>query len=294
MEYSKKKISKICFGCEVLGGKDWGKFNLKEIEEGIEQSIELGLNFFDTADVYGLGLSEERLSKILGHRRHEFFIGTKGGIQWKINSNARASTFKNSSPKYINECVDKSLKRLRLDILPIYYIHWPDTQTKIERTFELLQKLVEKEKIKYLGCSNFNIDQIQEASRVADISFIQMPVNILNSPISETFKKFCKKSSIGVVAYNSLASGLLTGKYNKESKFPENDRRSRLSEFKGESFFKLLDKVNELKLTAEQEKLFLSQYAIKHTLSIENIESVIVGIKNREQAFENINWINGK
>ena len=77
MIYSKKNISKICFGCEALGGEDWGRFNLSELQEGIEKSIELGLNFFDTADVYGLGLSEERLSDILGPRRHDFILEQK-------------------------------------------------------------------------------------------------------------------------------------------------------------------------------------------------------------------------
>ncbi len=291
MIYSKKNISKICFGCEALGGEDWGRFNLSELQEGIEKSIELGLNFFDTADVYGLGLSEERLSEILGPRRHDFIIGTKGGIEWKKTPFSRAKTTKNSSPQYISECVNKSLKRLRIDVLPIYYIHWPDPSTKISETFEALQGLVEQEKIRYLGCSNFNLDQIRQASEVADISFIQMPVNILNSPLPSSFSEFCENHSIKIVAYNTLASGLLSGKYNHHATFPKNDRRSRLEDFQGTNLEKLSQEVDRLKLKAEKENLTIAQYSIREALQDQNIESVIVGIKNQEQAIENICWI---
>ena len=291
MRYSKKNISRICFGCEALGGEDWGSFDLSELQEGIEKSIDLGLNFFDTADVYGLGLSEKRLSEILGPRRHDFIIGTKGGIEWKKTSISRADTKKNSSPEYIKDCVDKSLKRLRVDVLPIYYIHWPDPSTKISKTFEALQGLIDKEKIRYLGCSNFNLDQIRQAMEVADISFIQMPVNILNSPLPHSFSEFCKSNSIKIVAYNTLASGLLSGKYHRESIFPKNDRRSRLDSFQGTNLEKFSQEVGRLKLKADKENLTISQYSIKEALRNQNIESVIVGIKNKEQAIENISWI---
>ena len=291
MRYSKKNISRICFGCEALGGEDWGRFDLSELQEGIEKSIDLGLNFFDTADVYGLGLSEKRLSEILGPRRHDFIIGTKGGIEWKKTSISRADTKKNSSPEYIKDCVDKSLKRLRVDILPIYYIHWPDPSTKISKTFEALQGLIDKEKIRYLGCSNFNLDQIRQAKEVADISFIQMPVNILNSPLPHSFSEFCKTNSIKIVAYNTLASGLLSGKYHTDSIFPKNDRRSRLESFQKTNLEKFSQEVGRLKLKADKENLTISQYSIREALRNQNIESVIVGIKNEQQAIENISWI---
>ena len=291
MKYSEKKISRLCYGCEALGGKDWGKFDLFALQEGIEKSIDLGLNFFDTADVYGLGLSEKRLSKILGPRRHDFIIGTKGGIQWKETSNSRAKTFKNSSPDYIHECVNKSLKRLKIDVIPVYYIHWPDPKTRISQTFEVLQKLVDQGKIKYLGCSNFNLNQIKEASQVAKISFIQMPVNILNSPLPPSYSEFCKTQSIKIVAYNTLASGLLSGKYNANSTFSKNDRRSRLDDFKKNNLRTVEGELNKLKHKAHKEDLSLAQYSIKIILKDLNIESAIVGIKNKDQAIENLGWL---
>ena len=119
MEYSKSKFSKICFGCEALGGMDWGEVNLKDLEDAINVAIDLGVNFFDTADVYGLGLSEKRLSQILGQRRLDMIIGTKGGIQWTESTKGRAKTRFNSSPEYIETCVEESLKRLKLEIIPI-------------------------------------------------------------------------------------------------------------------------------------------------------------------------------
>lgn len=285
-------ISEICFGCEALGGEDWGEFNLLQIQEGIEKSLELGLNFFDTADVYGLGQSEKRLSEILGNRRHDFYIGTKGGIRWEKNNQSRATTYRDSSPEYIYQCVNQSLTRLRLDVLPIYYIHWPDPNTEISRTFEFLQKLVDQEKIMYLGCSNFNIDQIREASMVSNISYVQLPVNILNNPLSPAYSNFCKENSIRIIAYNALARGLLSGKYQEGISFNENDRRHRLEDFQKGNLKRNLKKIKTLKTAAEKEKLSLSQYSIKSVLGNENIESVIVGIKDKNQAIENIGWIN--
>lgn len=281
-------LSSLCFGTEQLGGTDWGDLDLKKIEEAIHLALDLGINFFDTADIYGLGLSEERLSQILGKRRKEIFIATKGGYAWSSKKGSRAQTYLDSSPEYLTKAVNKSLGRLRLDCIPIYYIHWPDPKTEMRRTFECLANLRKEGKIAHIGCSNFTSDQIEEASKYANIDFLQADTNILIGFPPEKLLKVCRRLKIKVVAYNVLASGFLTGKYDMNSEFPENDRRSRSLFFKGENYKKVLSKIEKLKSIAENQELTLTQYAIKSVIDSGKIDFIITGIKSPSQLKENI------
>jgi len=280
-------LSSLCFGCEPLGGTDWGKVNLNDIEVAIERSLELGINFFDTADVYGLGLSEKRLSKILKERRFNLFIATKGGVSWLKNINERSSTSINLTPEYIKEAVHASLRRLRLDVLPLYYIHWPDTNGDMSKTFECLSDLQRQGKINHIGCSNFNIEQLNVAIQRASIDFVQVPVNILKGYPNNNFINLCKKFKINIVAYNVLAAGMLTGKFTENTKFPASDRRSRLSSFRDIEFKKELSRIKKLKENAESKNLTLTQYSIRSVLDHKDIDYVITGIKTAKQAEEN-------
>lgn len=285
------KISDFVFGCEPLGGQDWGKVNVSSIEKAIIKSIELGVNFFDTADVYGLGLSEKRLQKILGSKRHDLFISTKGGVAWKKQKNKRAITFFNSKPDYIQSAVEASLRRLKLDSIPLYYIHWPDPKVPLAKTFNKLQMLKELGKIKYLGCSNFSSSQIKEASKYAKIDFCQLPANILIGLPSKNILSICKKNKIKIVAYNVLASGLLTSKFNESTSFQKNDRRSRTPEFIGKKFSENLDKVQKITDKIKDQNLSINQFAINWIMKQKQINFTILGIKNRNQIIENINSI---
>lgn len=282
-----KNISSICFGCEPLGGTDWGNVDLGSIKNAIHKALDLGVNSFDTAGVYGLGLSEERLSKILGSRRHDMIIATKGGLSWEETDSKRSIVIKDSSPFAIRGDIENSLRRLRLETLPIFFVHWPDDDTSIEDTFFELLKLKNEGKIKSIGCSNFSVKQIKQAISVTQIDYIQIPVNILTGPPDQNISDICNKNDIKLIAYNVLANGLLTGKYNENSIFPENDRRSRLRLFKGVNFREALDKVEVLKVKAAENNSSLAQYVINWTLMHENISSVILGIKNSKQIEDN-------
>ncbi len=283
-----KKISKICFGCEPLGGVDWGNVNIHHIRDAIYKSLDLGVNFFDTAAVYGLGLSEERLSKILGQQRHDVVIATKGGLAWENGKKyGRATIVRDSSPKAIRGDVESSLKRLRLEVLPIFYIHWPDKNTLIEDTFDELMSLKYDGKIESIGCSNFSAQQLQQACNTSQVDYIQMPVNILRGKMDQNISNICTENNIEVIAYNVLANGLLTGKYDENSCFLENDRRSRLSLFKGREYIQALDTIEELKIEAAKNDNSILQYAINWTLDQRNVSSVVLGVKNTQQIEDN-------
>lgn len=288
----KSKLSTVCFGCEPLGGTDWGLVNVEDISIAVERALELGVNFFDTADVYGLGQSEIRLSEILGVRRHDVVIATKGGISWqKSTSGCRAVMQRNSSPDYLRVAVEASLRRLRLDQLPVYFIHWPDPKTDIRDTFECLRKLQDAGKIGLIGCSNFSAEQVRLASQVTDISFVQLPINILEDRIDNDMQTLALDKNINVVAYNVLANGLLSGKYGLDARFPENDRRSRLPLFQGDAFQLALQRVNEIKVEAEASGMTCAQYSIAQVVQEVGVTSAILGIKNRHQIEENVAFL---
>jgi aryl-alcohol dehydrogenase-like predicted oxidoreductase len=286
-----KKLSLICFGCEPLGGVDSGNVNFDEIEKAIYKALELGVNFFDTAGVYGLGLSEERLSKILGSRRHEVVIATKGGLSWKKSTSKRSVVIKDSSPTAIRRDVESSLSRLRLECLPIFFVHWPDNNTPIEDTFIELSKLKNEGKINSIGCSNFSAHQLRAACKASQVDYVQLPINILSGGLGSDISKICTNNKIKVIAYNILENGLLSGKLDKNTNFPENDRRSRLPIFQGVEFINVLNRVEKLKVKAVENNLNLLQYSINWVLMQKNISSVIIGIKNPEQIKENCSAI---
>lgn len=283
-----KSISPICFGCEPLGGTDWGEVDVGSVKKAIYKALDLGVNFFDTAGVYGLGLSEERLSKILGNYRHDMVIATKGGLSWnKPHSAGRAVVVKDSSPFAIRRDVENSLRRLKLEALPIFFVHWPDNNTPIRETFFELMKLKSDGKIQSIGCSNYSAEQIQEACTVAQVDYIQIAVNILRGFPDERISNVCTQNEIKIFAYNVLANGLLTGKFDKNSQFPTHDRRSTLPLFKGEEFYKILDQIEKLKIVAKADNKSVLQYSINWVLKQNNISSAILGIKNPNQIADN-------
>lgn len=281
-------LSQLCFGCEPLGGTDWGSVDIAEIGRAIDRALELAIDFFDTADAYGLGLSEERLSQTLGHRRHDVVIATKGGVFWsQPNPLLRARVTYDSSPKYIRTAVDNSLRRLRLDVIPIYYMHWPDPKTPIETTFSALEQLREKGKIRSLGCSNYSADQVARACQAATVEYVQLPINVLEGGPGPDMLDVCGRHQLRIVAYNVLAQGLLTGKYTESSRFPSDDRRSRLPLFRGQRYRDALGRAAQIRDEAISEKLTAAQYAIRWVLRQPRVASAIVGIKSVKQLEEN-------
>ncbi len=278
----------MCFGCEALGGTDWGEVNIAEIEQAIEVALDLGVNFFDTASVYGLTLSEKRLAKILGPRKHEVYIATKGGLSWTTSSNGRAKVTKDSSPRSISAGVFGILKRMGLDRIPIYYIHWPDPKIPLEATFAVLQELKDEGLIGEIGCSNFDVKQIDIAMKYAEIKYVQSPLNIFADTRNEALTSFCTDHNLYFVAYNVLGSGMLTGKFDHNSTFAANDRRSRLAEFAGKKYVARLQEIRQYEEQASLLNLTLLEYALKWAFGQPSVASVITGIKSSDQLI--MNW----
>jgi aryl-alcohol dehydrogenase-like predicted oxidoreductase len=294
MEYARLEntdliISCIGFGCEPLGGTDWGEVDEQQAIAAVHKALHLGVNFFDTADVYGLGRSEELLSKALGASRHEVVIASKVGVNWHVPpAGGRARTFLDSSRRRVVEALEGSLRRLRIDCLPLYLVHWPDPHTPLAETLEALLRCREAGKIKYIGVSNFPLQLIQEARQILDLAVVELQYSIIHRQIEWELLPYCQACKIGVLVYGPLSQGLLTGKYGSDAYFAANDRRSRLTYFQGQHLAENLKIVRRIGRVGKSYGKLPSQVAIRWVLENPAISCAITGAKSPAQIEENV------
>jgi aryl-alcohol dehydrogenase-like predicted oxidoreductase len=281
------RVSALGVGCEPLGGMDWGDVNEKTVADGIARALDLGVNLFDTADVYGLGRSEERLVRVLGERRQDVVIATKFGVNW-TEWEGRAKTFTDCRPERVGEAVDASLKRLGLESIPLYYIHRMDPDTPIEDTMGALCRCREAGKIQQLGVSNFTPEMVRRAHTVTPLAAVQLQYSLLDRHPEEELIPCCEELGIGVFCYGVLAQGFLTGKYGTESRFGTNDRRHRLPHFQAEKLGQNLYVVECLKRIAQRHSKTPAQIAIRWVLDNPAVTCAIAGVKTGDQAVANV------
>jgi len=282
-------LSPLAIGCEQLGNRDWGIVDVSECKRAIQKAFANGINVFDTSDVYGLGRSEEELSSALGKERYNTFIISKFGIRWEGDGiESRAKTYKDSSPNYLGIAIENSLRRLRLDTIPLYFIHWPDEKTPTIDTLEALEKARKAGKILNYGLSNFPLKIITNVIDEYPIAAIQAPysLGIDNFENRELFHLALSKG-LSNFTYGPLAQGLLSGKYDENSKFEDNDRRHRLVQFSKDRWKLNRQLLAALDKLAKQYNKSIAQIAIRWCIDSNYTSSTIVGIKNLEQLREN-------
>ena len=237
MEYTKLtntelEISRIGIGCWAIGGHGWGYVDDNESIKAIHAALDSGVNFFDTADVYGLGHSERILSKALGNHRSNVVISTKFGLEWDESGNIQ----NNTTPERVVEAVENSLRRLNIESIPLYLIHHFDGVTPIERTMEALIECKKAGKIQNIGCSNLSMEMVDEANRLIPLSAVQIPYNVIDRGVEEDILPFLKELNISSLAFSSLAHGLLSGKYASKVEFSHDDIRSRSPYFQDQQY----------------------------------------------------------
>lgn len=279
------EVSRLGFGGCPLGGHGWGNDN--EASEGVtavRKALELGINFFDTADVYGFGRSEELLAEALGDARKEVVIASKFGVRWDSSGNI----CKDVSPGYARKAVESSLRRLQLECIPLYYVHWPDGVTPVEEIVGELDLLRCEGKIHAIGLSNFSAPDVRRAAQVAPIAALQIQYSLVDQENAATLAESILTAQIPLVTWGSLAQGLLSGKYNAESRFDDNDRRSRYENFQGEKLQANLRVVETLKQVACQLGKSPSQVAMRWLLENDSVGSVLFGAKRAAQVAENL------
>lgn len=282
------EVSRIGFGCEPLGGTDWGIIDERKAMRAVGQALEVGINVFDTADVYGLGRSEERLAQALGKHRHDVVVVTKFGVGWRQDAaGGRAETFRDIRPSRIAACLEGSLRRLRLEVIPVFLVHWPDGSTPLEPVLEELCRLRDQGKIRHFGLSNFAADVVDAAAARFDIGVVEAEYNLLRHTRRQPMLEASCAHNLGFIAYGALAQGLLSGKYDASSTFGSGDRRSRLAQFSGSDFHVGLSVASRVRDVAVSRNRPTSQVALRWVLDDPRVATVVVGAKNAEQVVEN-------
>lgn len=291
------KLSCIGFGGEQLGGYRWGKTSEIQMVKAIRKAMDSGISIFDTAPIYGLGHSEEVLGRTLGADRKNVIIATKAGYVWgknailrKASPNSPIEKFADSSPVNINREIEESLKRLKTDYIDLYQIHEPDPNTPIEDTLLAMEKLKLSGKIRCIGCCNFSLELLKESLKYGNVETIQIPYSLIDRKAERDLLPFCRQNNIAVLVYSPLARGLLTGKYDRNTKFGLDDHRSRSGDeyFHGEAFLKNLEVLERVKFVAKKLNKTPTQIGLRWVLENPCVTTAIFGAKNVAQVEKNI------
>lgn len=277
-------ISRLGMGCWAIGGHGWGRVCDEDSIRAVRCALENGVTLFDTADAYGLGKSETLISNALGLSRNKVVIASKGGVRWAENG----KVWSDSSPSYLRLALENSLKRLKIDFLPLYYIHKPDGVTPIQDSVAALESMREEGKIGAIGVSNFTVYQLIEALQVAPLNAVQVRLNIFDRIAFNEMLSICTKHAITLVAWGALADGMLTGKFTSNTKFSDDDHRSRMSEFTGDTFLENLRAVGLLELLAASRGRHVSQLALRWVLDYAEVTCALFGAKTDTQVMQNL------
>ncbi|HEY6421295.1 MAG TPA: aldo/keto reductase [Candidatus Binataceae bacterium] len=286
------QISALGFGCWEIGG-GYGSIEESEFIKAVNRALDLGINCFDTAEAYGFGASEKSLAKALGSRRKEAVITTKFGVGYPDAPNYRDST-----RKRVMESIEKSLKNLNTDYVDVYLIHWPDRNTPFEEPMRALDDLVKQGKVKAVGLSNFKLSEIETCMRTRRVDVVQYCWNMFDRRMQKEIFPYCREHRIGVMAYGSLAYGMLTGTLSEESAFEKGDWRSRRGQlgnitlfqhlFGPDHFLKNLRAVEDLKAVAKRYGKSLPQLALRWTTSNPVVSTALVGCRNPREVDDNV------
>jgi len=286
-------ISEIGLGCWAIGS-EWGDVTQEDAREVLKTSLDKGINFFDTADVYGDGRSEQFVGELLKSTSEKIYVATKSGRRL----NPHNSEGYNS--QNIESFIDRSLKNLGVECIDLLQLHCPpsDVCSKKE-TYEMMDDIVQKGKILHYGVSVEKVSEAMDAIQFPNVKSIQIIFNMFRQKPSEEFFNEAAKKDVAIIARVPLASGLLTGKMNKDSSFPPNDHRNYNIKgeafdvgetFSGVSFEKGLEAVEELKKLLP-ENFTLADFALKWILMHDEVTVAIPGAKNKQQASLNVNSI---
>jgi aryl-alcohol dehydrogenase-like predicted oxidoreductase len=285
LKNSDLEVSRLCFGGCPMGGHGWGKVSRNELINAVNQAIDIGINFFDTADVYGLGEGERTLGEALGNKRNKAIIGTKFGVRV-----GNGKTFYDNSPDWINNAVEQSLRRLGTDYIDLYQVHYRDGKTSISDVIEALDKLKKRGLIRYYGLSNIYQKDIQELKEYTGkfVSF-QNEYSLACRKNENDIFSISDKLVLTPLTWGSLGQGILTGKYDVSTKFGPNDRRSReiYVNFHGQKLIHNLRIVDTLKKISNEIDKPVSAIAIRWILDYIPNSVVIAGIKNIYQLESN-------
>ncbi|MGB5780268.1 MAG: aldo/keto reductase, partial [Eudoraea sp.] len=253
--------------------------------KAIHAALDQGINWIDTAAIYGHGHSEELVGRAIKGIRNEVIIATKCGRVWEGDSREIGKSLRADS---IRREVEASLKRLAIEVIDLYQIHWPEPDEEIEEGWDTMAQLVKEGKVRYVGVSNFSLDQLKRAQAIHPITSLQPPYSMLRREIEEEIMAYCGSSQIGIIAYSPMQAGLLTGKFTKEraTSLPDSDWRSRHPFFIEPQLSVNLQAIGQLKEIADNKGITLSQLSLAWVLRNKEVTAAIVGARSPGQIEE--------
>ncbi len=279
------KVSRLCMGGCPMGGYGWGEVDESELVSAVRTALDIGVNFFDTADTYGLGRSEETLAKALGSERDKAVIATKFGVRVE-----NPKTFYDNSPEYMEKALDASLKRLNTDYIDLYQVHYRDGITPLETVVTALEKFKKSGKILSYGLSNIHAADYDEIKQFSGMfTSCQDELSLACRKNEEELNYLRDELLMTPMTWGSLGQGILTGKYDQSVSFESNDRRSRdiYVNFHGEKLLQNLHIVEVLKKCASAHGKSVAACAIRWILDTMPECVVIAGVKKPSQLLSN-------
>ncbi len=284
---SELEITKVGLGTWAIGGPwqfGWGEQDDNDSIKAILESIEIGVNWLDTAPIYGCGHSEEIIGKVLKQTNVKPLIATKCSLQWN-EKREKISCLKEKS--ILAEC-DASLKRLGIEVIDLYQMHWANPDEDLEEGYGAMAKCVKAGKVRYLGVSNITIEQIKRVMKIHPLTSLQPPYSMFRREIEDEFLPFCAKNNIAVLVYSPMYKGMLTGKFTAESvkALPADDVRHTDKNFQTpllETNLKIIDRLRDI---AKRNGITIAQLAIAWTLRRPEVTAAIVGARREGQIKE--------
>ena len=279
------EITPIGVGAWAMGGGGWqfawGAQDDSESVDAIHRALDKGINWIDTAAIYGLGHSEEVVARALVGRSPKPLVFTKCGIVW----NERRENVRTIEPQSIRREVEQSLSRLKLDVIDLYQIHWPEPDHLIEAAWTMMAELQREGKVRHIGVSNFNVDQMRRAQAIAPITSLQPPYSIISPEIETDILPYAQANQIGVIIYSPMKSGLLTGAMTREriAAMPADDFRQRTPNFKEPLLTRNLELAELLGTVGKRHGRTAGEVAIAWTLRHPAVTGAIVGMRSAKQ-----------
>ena len=279
------ELTPIGVGAWAMGGGGWafawGPQDDNESIAAIQAALDRGVNWIDTAAVYGLGHSEEVVARAIAGRPNRPYVFTKCERVWNEKGEISKSLKRDSVRK---EC-EASLRRLKVDTIDLYQIHWPEPDEDVEEGWETLSRLKEEGKVRWIGVSNFNVAQLERARKIAPITSLQPPYSAISPEIEDAILPYCQQHGIGVLAYSPMKSGLLTGKMTREriAAFPADDFRKRALAFQEPNLTRNLALAEHMKQIAARHGRTAGEVALAWVLRHPAITAAIVGMRSAEQ-----------